>query len=815
MKKFLKIAGGIIIGIVVLLLVLPTIFKGKIEGLVKEQINNNVNAQVNYDHFSLSLVKAFPNISVGIEGLSVVGNAPFEKDTLLYLGQFSTKVGLLGAIQGEVEVHSVLLSDLNVNAIVLPDSSANWDIAIPSETVEELEQNDEASSFKVVLKSFILDNANIKYADKTMNLNAEVKGFDLGLSGDMSEVQTNLDIHSGIEELFVQFDGIKYINGASVGLNAGVGADLENMVFTFLDNELMLNRLGLKLDGSVAMKEQGYGIDLNLGTTKTDFKSLLALIPEEFLKDFEGLETAGNMHLKASAKGDYIDEENLPAFSLDLMVENGKIQYPDLPESINNINVNLQVENKGGSADNTITNLEQFHFEVADNPFDATLNVVQPVSNPAFKGNAAGRIDLESLSNAIPMDSFDIKGLIELDFTIDGDYAMVEQEKYDQISANGKLDLSNFYYASADIPQGIFIKQSSMSVNPRSVKLESFHCTIGQSDFELKGRLSNYLAYALQNGVLKGQLKHNSRRINTNELLAMTGSEEEEPESPEEATEVIEVPKNLDFVFQSDIEKLLYDKLTINQANGKVTVKNGVVKLNGLKMELLDGSMLMSGQYNTANMSRPFVDFNIEGKNLDLNMAANSFSVVDSLLPLAKNTVGKVSPKFDYSSVLSKDATPIMSTVNGGGWLRSKSVEVSGSKIQNTLATTLKNDSYRKMRAEDLNINFIIDKGNVIVKPFKTKVGGKMVEVQGTQGLDQSVDYKITMPVSRKEVSKMAGSLGFAIPNSGDDLIVDVLVKGTVQEPQLSFGLDKARKQVEKDLKKEGEKLLKNFLKGF
>jgi hypothetical protein len=156
-----------------------------------------------------------------------------------------------------------------------------------------------------------------------------------------------------------------------------------------------------------------------------------------------------------------------------------------------------------------------------------------------------------------------------------------------------------------------------------------------------------------------------------------------------------------------------------------------------------------------------------------------------------------------------------MSTVNGGGWLRSKSVEVSGSKIQNTLASTLKNDSYKTMRAEDLNINFIIDKGNVIVKPFKTKVGGKMVEVQGTQGLDQSIDYKITMPVSRKEVSKMAGSLGFAVPSSGDDLIVDVLVKGTVQEPQLSFGLDKARKQVEKDLKKEGEKLLKNFLKGF
>jgi len=119
------------------------------------------------------------------------------------------------------------------------------------------------------------------------------------------------------------------------------------------------------------------------------------------------------------------------------------------------------------------------------------------------------------------------------------------------------------------------------------------------------------------------------------------------------------------------------------------------------------------------------------------------------------------------------------------------------------------------MKAEDLNINFIIDQGNIIVKPFKTKVGGKLVEVEGTQGLDQSINYKITMPVSRKEVAKMAGLMGFNLPTSGDDLMVDMLVTGTVQEPKLGFDLEKAQKQVAKDLEKEGKNLLKNLLKGF
>ncbi len=811
MKKFLKITGGIVLGLLVLLLILPVVFKGKIESLVKEQINANVNAKVDYSDFSLSLIKNFPNITMGIDGLSVVGNAPFEADTLLYLDNFSAKVGLFGALAGEVEVKSVVLSDVYVKALVLPDSTANWDIAKATEEVVVEEEAGEASAFKVVLESFVIDNANIRYVDQTTNMQSEVKGFHLALSGDMSAQQTNLDIQSAIEQLMVDYDGVKYVNGASLDLKAGIGADLENMIFSFLDNELKLNGLVLKLDGSVAVKEEGYGLDLTMGTTKTDFKSLLALVPEEFLKDFDGLQTEGTMHVDVTVKGDYLDEEHLPAFTLDLGVENGMIQYPDLPESIDNINIALLVNNAGGSADLTETELKQFHFEIAQNPFDATFKVLTPVSNPTFSSQVKGKIDLHSLANAIPLDSFEIKGLIETDFAIAGDYAMVESEAYEQIDASGKLALTDFSYHGADWPLGVLIRQSVMSVNPRSIRLESFDCQVGKSDFNLKGSLENYLAYALKDGTLKGSLNHYSKLINTNELLVSMPDSEETTESSAE-TEVVEVPKNLDFVFHSQIEQLVYDKLNIYRANGKITVRNGVVKLDGLKMRLLDGSLSMTGEYNTADMQKPFVDFAFKGSELDLNMAANSFSVVDSLLPIAKNTVGKVSPEFKYNSLLSKEAKPVMSTVNGGGWLRSKSVEVSDTKIQNTLASTLKNESYRKMRAEDLNINFILDKGNVIVKPFKTKVGGQMVEVQGTQGLDQSIDYKITMPVSRKEVAKMAGSLGFSLPTSGDDLIVDVLVKGTVQEPELSFGLDKAKKQVEKDLKKEGEKLLKNFL---
>ncbi|MCU4175402.1 AsmA-like C-terminal region-containing protein [Carboxylicivirga sp. N1Y90] len=813
MKRILKIFLGVVLGIFLLLLILPFAFKGQIETKVKEEINNQVNANVNYESFTLSFLKGFPDIYIGLNGLSVVGHAPFENDTLLSLGKFSTEVDLFSAISGEVVVKSVLLDQMHVNAIVLADSTANWDIAKASEeeVVVEEDSDGESSSFKVVLKSFVIRDANIAYTDNTMALKSEIKGFQLDLSGDMSESITNIQVDSDVEGLYVDFEGMKYLKGASLGLNAGVKADLENMIFTFLENELSVNRLALQMDGTLEMKEESYVMDLSLGTKNTDFKSILALIPEAYMTDYEALKTSGNLDLLATVKGEYVDEEHLPAFDIRLNVADGMIQYPDLPKSIDDINVKLNVNNPGGSPDATVTNLEQFHFELAGNPFDAQLGLTTPISNLTYTGLIKGKIDFSSLADAIPMDSIDIQGLVAADITLDGDYEMVEREAYDEIEANGNVNMTDFYFNSKDMAHGVLISDAQLLLTPRFVSLESFDSKIGQSDFKLKGKLENYLAYALSDGVLKGKLNHKSNYINSNEFMVESEVQEVSVEDTT-SLEIIAIPTNLDFVLTSDIDRLLYDKLNIEHTKGKIVIKEGSVVLDGLNMNLLGGDLNMTGQYNTSDIEKPFVDFDFVGRNIDINKAANSFSVIDSMLPLAKNAVGIVSPKFKYYSELKEDFKPVMSSIDGGGNIKSKGVEISGSKIQNGIAAMVKDERYKVMKAEDLNINFKIDKGNVIVEPFKTKVYGKEIEVQGTQGVDQSIDYKITMPVARQEVAVMAGLMGMNLPTSGDDLMVDVIVKGTVQEPALSLNLDKAKAEVGNELGKEAEKAVKKLL---
>ena len=812
MKKFFKIFSITLLSIFVLLLILPFFFKGKIEKMVNEEIDNTVNAKVEYKDFSLSLIRNFPNIHVHLDGLTVSGKDKFEGDTLLAINRFAVIVDVSSVFSDVIQVNDILIDHPSVYAKVLADSTANWDIVKDTGTEEPQTEEPSSSDMGVRINSFRIVNGNIVYDDRTMDLTTDIKGLNVALAGDLSEKITELTFNSSIDDFTVSMEGTNYLNRIKVVLDSKIKADTEKMLFTFLDNELSFNGLAMGIDGTVQMKDEAIGTDLTISAKKSDLKTLLALVPKEFMADFEDVKTTGDFHFVTTINGDYIDSDRLPAFNVDLSVNNGKIQYPDLPESIDNINIHCVVDNPGGSADSTVTDIEAFHFELAGNPFDAGMKITTPVSNLTFSGKAIGTIDLGSLEKAIPLDSFEIRGVITTDIVVEGDYEMIDKEEYEKIKSNGSATMKKFFYSDADLPLGIHIDDAVMTFSPRYLELKTFKSRIGKSDFSMTGKLENYLAYALKDGVLKGKLSHYSRYISANELMSMS-SEDAEAAQDTTASTLVEVPKNLDFVLTSKIDRILYDRLVIADTKGKITIRNGNVVLDGLYMALLDGSMKLTGTYSTANVKKPFVDFDIKADNISINKAAHSFSVVDSLLPFARNARGKVSAGFNYYSRLNSAGDPVLASLTGGGNLKSNGIEVSGTKFQNILAGMLKNERYKQLVAKNLNVNFKLDRGGLIVKPFKTKIYGKEIKMQGRQGLDKTMDYRIDMPMSRKDLAAVAGFLGGAIPTKGDDVPIGILVKGTFDKPEVNLDLDAAKKILGDELSKEADKAIDNLIK--
>ena len=256
-------------------------------------------------------------------------------------------------------------------------------------------------------------------------------------------LKLNLDINA----INAALSGINYVNGASLDFKADAVADLDSMKFTFDKNSLTFGGLPLAFDGWIQLKDSNaIALDMKLAALKTTFQSVLDLLPADVLKSVEGLKTSGSFALYVMAKGEFRDLENSPQLKAGLKVNNGYVKYPDLPESLSDINISVLVNNPGGSADLTTVAVDTFHFALAGNPFDIRANVKTPISNIQFDASALGKIDLTKLKNALPLDSMEIEGLIDANLKLAADLASVEQQQYEKVVAEGKVGLNKFIF---------------------------------------------------------------------------------------------------------------------------------------------------------------------------------------------------------------------------------------------------------------------------------------------------------------------------------------------------------------------------------
>ena len=335
MKKFLKIVGISLVVLILLIIALPFMFKGTIVEKVKEETNKMLNAKVDFGEFDLGLISTFPDFNFEIEDVSVEGVEQFEGIKLAEVKKLYLKVDLMSVIGGDqIELKTLEITEPAIRALVLADSTANWDIV--KETPED--EPEESSSFSLGLNDLSIKGGYISYQDETSDLLAEIKGLNFNLSGDMTEASTNLSTSSTIDELNVEMDGMGYLNKAVVSAKADIEADLANSKYTFKENEVQVNELILGMNGWVSMPEENIDMELTFQAKETEFKNILSMIPAVYLTDFAQVQTKGKLALDGFAKGTY-NETSLPAFALNLVVSDAMFKYPDLPKSANNIQV--------------------------------------------------------------------------------------------------------------------------------------------------------------------------------------------------------------------------------------------------------------------------------------------------------------------------------------------------------------------------------------------------------------------------------------------------------------------------------------------
>lgn len=819
-KKLIKYVA-ILFGIIIIaLIVIPVLFKDEIVAKVKEIANESVDATVDFGDFDLSLISSFPDFSFEINDVSVINKAPFEGDTLAHLGNLSIELDLMSVIGGEYVVSSFNLSDVTANAKILKDGSANWDIAIEdSSAVEEVEEvseevseeAEEAGDFITGLESFSISNVNVSFVDLQSEMVTIIKGFNQSGSVIMVNDSAQIDIKTGIESFLFDLEVERLANNLKFESNIQLAADLNNMGFLFHKNLIKLNELKLGIDGYVAMPDN-MNFDLTLSAKDNKFKDVLSLVPASYLTDLEGVETAGDFSLVAHLKGEMTDE-NLPGFDVEFNINDASFHYPNLPESVKNINMDLAVDNKDGIIDHTVIDLSLFHMDIAGNPIDLKFYMTNVESTQDMKAEVKSKFQLEKLAKAIPMEEGEeYKGGINADFAFAGKLSDIEKEVYDNFKADGSIIFDNLLYKSADLPTTL-IKTGYLNFSPHYFEVSNFDLRLGKSDLTANGRVDNILPYVFHDSTIVGQFSINSNYFNLDELMeedsteveesvedevtaALEGAEASADSSYEEPMEVIEIPKNVDFVLNSSFKKIDMEGMPIDDFKGEIKLKDGIAHFHEASMKVYDGIIKIDGEYNTSNLAHPSTSLDLSIDEMEIKQAYAAFNTVQQMVPIAEKAQGQFHTDLKFTTDLDDTLGPIYETMNGKGFLSTTNLGFAETEMWKKTMDVLKvkQEKFDKIRAEDIKIYYRFVNGKLETDPFKLNMGTIKGEVSGYTTFDNKIDYKYALQIPREELGSAANNAasfaeGLAGKNGidlslGEYVNVNVLVTGSMDEPK-------------------------------
>ncbi|PZX58336.1 uncharacterized protein involved in outer membrane biogenesis [Algoriphagus ratkowskyi] len=486
MKKTLIIVLGVFIFLIAVAVAVPFIFKDKIVARIDQEIAQSINAKVIYDidNVSISLFRRFPNVSARIKDFDIVGNAPFENDTLVSLQELAIDLNLKSVLFDDYPtLTGVHLNGGNVYIKVLEDGIANYDIAFPS---EEVAVETSASNFQIGVDKIEISNLNVVYDDRQLNYFMALGGINATGSGDFTADVYDLPIELDAQIADITYENVSYLSNKTFKGKTVLTIDLEQMRFTLGESNFQLNDFLFDLNGYLAMLGDDMEMDFNIEGIDNEFKSILSLVPGIYSESFSSLKTSGTMDFKGKVKGIYNDEK-IPSFDISLKVADGMFQYPNLSKPVKNVNLDLQAKNETDNLDNTSISIPAFDLDFGSNPISGKLYLSDLVSY-TIDAALKGKLNLEELTSIFPIEGLALKGNLDIDATAKG--------RYDSIAGiipaiNAKILLANGYVKSVDYPAPIEKLNVNASAQNPNGSMTDFLVDLSQFGFELEGEAIN------------------------------------------------------------------------------------------------------------------------------------------------------------------------------------------------------------------------------------------------------------------------------------------------------------------------------------
>jgi len=813
-NKILSIVGLSVLILLLLVAGAPFVFKGKIIQIVRNRVSKDLNARVNLSDADISWFRHFPKLTIGLVNPQIIGLGEFDGDTLIAARSVDIVFYSTSFVFGDsVRVNSLNFEEPRLYGLIHGNGHANWEISGPNASVDL--NTAPAKPFSLALQRYSIHNGYFRFEDERKNRVIEMEHIEHEGKGDFEAPQFPLKTKTEIETMsFSEGGTIPVRLSARTSVEMTFKVDQTTNTWSFNTDRVKLNDLKLHTDGSFQwINDSSYDMNIRFHTPSSAFKDLLSMLSPVYRKNFESIKTSGLVVFNGFVKGKQNSKQH-PAYHVNLDIQNGFFQYPDLPMPVQNINLAFHLDNPDGIEDHTLLNIRKGHLEINNEPLDFHLMVKNPSTKPIIDLALQGKLDLTNISKLVKFESGTrLSGMIHADLYAKGGIGVTDKKSKEAFQAGGKLNLNNFMYASADYPGGIGLNQLLMSFTAKNTQLSELKGEYRSTHFDGSGTFNNLFDYLVRKNPLQGAVQLKADEINLQEWMGAAADSNKSVTGRHEASN-FSVPAAIDLTVDAEAGSLHYNDLDIQHLAGKLTISDETIRFNTLKGDALEGSLTVGGTYSTKEgRERPEIDMVYDVAGLDLQKTLFTFHYLQAMMPIGKFMAGKFDAHMSMAGRLGEDMSPEVKTLHGAGSIFLHDGAISDFAPLNQLFQSLDITAQREIVLQNIKTDFTYEGSKMTLDPFIVRAENLDMEIFGKHGFDQSLEYGINLKVDRtrlgnkgnmfvKNVVKDAADKGIPV-KLADAVNVNVKMSGTINNPDIKTDMNATVDQASDDLKKE------------
>ena len=513
---------------------------------------------------------------------------------------------------------------------------------------------------------------------------------------------------------------------------------LENTILNF--KSINLDMGGNPVSGYA--KVEGYKNYL----IDADIKANLNLADIEKMYPIKGLTIKGLFALDIKAKGEYSStKKKFPSIDAKMNLTDGYVLSSDYPEPIENIHLLSEVVNKNGALSETKLSIEKLTYTMEGEPFEISGNVVD-FEKYIYDLKVKGQVDLEKITKIYPIKNMQLAGIIDTDIETSGRLSDLEKGRYDKITSEGTIEVKHLKISGDEFSVPLKIKEGLLVFTSSKIILKKLEGNLGKGYFTLTGDLYNYMSLIIPNtDMIKGDLNLYCDTLDLNPWIAKTTVQKGTTDTSHVITSVFEVPRNVAFIFDSNIDVVLYEDMIIKKMKGDIKITDGILTLKETGFNSLNALFNISCDYNTQNVKHPLFDMDLEIQELDMNKAYKEVKLIRDLAPAMANTFGMLSISYQVKGELDNKMGVKTETLVGGGEVRIADAKVNGMKIFDEISKSAKKKEINDPHLKDLVIKTTIKNNQLKVEPFQMKISGFDAEIEGISDIKGTISYVVKL----------------------------------------------------------------------